>query len=380
MNIDWILIRRSIDGPLTEQERAELNEWMDGSPQNRAFYEDVCAHYARGGQADISEEKINRYKKDFESRLAAKIARRRGKSPRRLMKVAAAVLLPLMAAGGFLWYISGRQEIKEQPVIEPGVVKALVYNMETGRQAVVTRSDSDTLNRDKARNIENTVRYNTPDQDDTAPTTLKIVIPRGAEYTLEMYDGTIVHLNSSSELTYNTNPNSPERRVELKGEAYFDVSANPGKPFVVTAGETEVKVYGTRFNVNTRSRKFIQTIVEQGSVSVRAGGDAEKMLRPGEMGQYDRTTGKIEISQVNINHALSWQSGIYIFENKTIEDIMGELSIWYDVEVAYPNASARLQRFSGSLPRNRELSELLRLMEKTSRVNFEINGRTVVVE
>ncbi len=217
-------------------------------------------------------------------------------------------------------------------------------------------------------------------QDETPDQTWKVVIPRGAEYTLRMSDGTVVHLNSSSELIYNPGSGGRERRVELKGEAYFDVSPDPQKPFLVIAEDVTVRVYGTRFNVNTRSSKYIDTVVEEGSVSVTADGEPEKMLRPGDMGQFDRSTGKVEIHQVDVSHYLSWQSGTYVFENRTIEDILSELSIWYDVDVEFPNRAAGGQRFSGSLPRNRELSQLLQLIEKTTRVHFEIDGRTVIVK
>lgn len=380
MNIDWIIIRRSVEGGLTVDEQTVLDKWLAESPTHRAFYEDVRSHYRHGQRIDIPEDKLQRYKADFELRLARRMVPGQHK-PRRPWLRVAVVLLPLIAAGGLLWTLMQRQEAGS-PVIEPGVIMAMVYNMDTGEQAVITVDRSDTTAQQSAQNIDNILPRGAAAghrSDEAADQTWKVAIPRGAEYTLRIFDGTVVRLNSSSELTYNPDPDARERRIELKGEAYFDVSPDPQRPFIVTAEDVTVKVYGTRFNVNTRSSKYIDTVVEDGSVSVTADGEPEKMLRPGDMGQFDRSTGKIEIHQVDVNHYLSWQSGTYVFENRTIEDILSELSIWYNVDVEFPNPAAGSQRFSGSLPRNRELAQLLQLIEKTTRVHFEIDGRRVIV-
>lgn len=383
MSIDWTIIRRSIEDQLTESETAALEQWLGESESRRAFYRDVCMSYSRQTGFDLSDERFREYKHDFETRLGIRLARRARMRRRRLwMRVAAAVVLPLLLCGGALWTASRIGWLQGQEPIRPGVVKAIVYNMDDGQHSVFTIEDADLPPRGRSDGGSRTAaaaRQADPEPADGS-ITRRVVIPRGAEYPLQMQDGTTVWLNSSSELVYTVDPEASERRVELTGEAYFDVSRDPERPFVVVAGDVEVRVYGTSFNVNTRAGNFIQTIVEEGSVSVHAGGEPEKMLEPGQMGQFDRATGKVEIHNVNVAHYLSWKSGIYIFENKPVEEILTELSMWYDVDVAYPNDKARMQRFSGSLPRNRELSELLELMEKTTRVHFEIEGRTVVVK
>jgi ferric-dicitrate binding protein FerR (iron transport regulator) len=375
MNIDWMIIRRSVAGGLEDGERAELDRWLAQSPLHRSFYDDVLAHYRGDGVAEMPDRDLQRCKNDFESRLARHMAL--GAHRRRLRRRwrVAAVLLPLMVAGGLLSTLTERRGGAQTDAIAPGIVKALVYDMNTGTQRVVTEAD-DAM----PMPMPMPERQAPCEIADSSPnTTLRVVVPRGAEYTFRMPDGTVVHLNSSSELICDTDPDASERRVELKGEAFFDVSPDPLKPFTVIAEQVAVRVFGTRFNVNTRSVKYIDTVVEQGSVSVTARGEPEKMLRPGEMGQFDRSTGKVEIHRVNAAHYLSWQSGTYVFENRTIEDILSELSIWYDVDVSFPNPAAGRQRFSGSLPRDRELQQLLQLMAKTTRVRFEIEGRTVVV-
>lgn len=389
MIIDWGVIRRSIGGKLTATEKEALDRWLNAAARNREFYQEVCEYYQNDTPFDLPEERFLAYKMDFERRVATKLAQRRKKRIGRYMRIAAAIVLPLMVCAGVVWSVSELGWLGGEEPIRPGVIKAIVYNMDDGEHTVLTIEDSE----EPARNRkEGGARGGSQaDAAATQPGALhpaeadnvsrrRVVIPRGAEYPLVMQDGTTVWLNSSSELIYTVDPNARERRVYLSGEAYFDVSHDPDRPFIVVADSVEVRVYGTSFNVNTRSGRFVQTIVERGSVSVTAAGEPEKMLKPGEMGQFDRTTGKIEIHNVKVDHYLGWKSGVYIFENKPVEEILTELAMWYDVEVSYPNDAARAQRFSGSLPRNRDLSELLELMEKTTRVHFEIEGRTVVVK
>lgn len=378
--IDWSIIRRSVTGTLNEKEEAILQKWIGDSPGHKALYEEVCHFYNGGAEVNLVDEKFLQHKKEFESKLAAK--KPVGRFQRWYWR-AAAILLPLFVGGAYFFLTHPGQEhiVAEVIPIQPGIVKAFVYNMNTGAQTVITMNGEETVFKDIVSKAVDTVADKQEVLDRTFPEgeTLKIVIPRGAEYPLTLPDGSVVQLNSFSELTYSTNLDLPERRVHLKGEGYFNVKADPGKPFIVVADEVEVKVYGTRFNVNTHSSKFIQTVVEQGAVSVKANGSPEKMLKPDEMGQYDRSTGKIEIHQVNINLHLSWKSGYYMFENKPTEEIMEELALWFDVKVVYLNEEARRQRFSGSLPRHRELADLLEPIERTTRVTFEVKERTIYV-
>ena len=164
-----------------------------------------------------------------------------------------------------------------------------------------------------------------------------------------------------------------ERRVWLEGEAYFEVTKDAAKPFIVEVNGMEIKVYGTQFNVNTRRDDQMQTTLVEGSVSVKPKGLAEVRL------VFNKLVGRVTVREVDVLSYVAWQRGNYYFENKSIGEILDELSLWYDIQVFFMNNEVSNERFSGYLPRYEEIDELLSLIEKTSHVRFEIKGRVIVV-
>ena len=144
--------------------------------------------------------------------------------------------------------------------------------------------------------------------------------------------------------------------------------------------DIEVKLYGTEFNINTRVADYVQTTLVRGAVSIKTERSAEKMLKPGQLAQFDRLIGETEIKNVDVSNYIGWKSGVYIFEDKSIEQIMDELSLWYDIEVFFRNNISRNRHFSGSLPRYREIDDMLKVIEKTSHVRFEVKGKTIIVD
>ena len=184
----------------------------------------------------------------------------------------------------------------------------------------------------------------------------------------------------SATLQYPVTFSQKQRTVFLKGEAYFQVAHDRQKAFVVVTDDIEVKVYGTEFNINTRVADYVQTTLVRGAVSIKTERSAEKMLKPGQLAQFDRLIGETEIKNVDVSNYIGWKSGVYIFEDKSIEQIMDELSLWYDIEVFFRNNISRNRHFSGSLPRYREIDDMLKVIEKTSHVRFEVKGKTIIVD
>lgn len=232
----------------------------------------------------------------------------------------------------------------------------------------------------KAKNSDRALIYSGTSAEGIEQTENQLIVPRGGEYAIVLSDGTKVWLNSASELKYPVHFAGDTRKVYLKGEAYFQVAPDRQKAFIVITDDIEVKVYGTEFNINTRAAGYVQTTLVQGSVSVKTERSGEKMLKPDQLAQFDRLTGETEIKDVDVSNYIGWKSGIYIFEDKSVEQIMDELSLWYDIEVFFRNNASRNRHFSGSLPRYREIDEMLKVIEKTSHVRFEVKGKTIIVD
>ena len=202
---------------------------------------------------------------------------------------------------------------------------------------------------------------------------------RGEKLLVLLPDGSRVWLNADSKLTYPEQFAKYNRDVTLEGEAYFEVTKDATRPFIVEANGMEVKVYGTRFNVNTRRDDQIQTTLVEGSVSVKPKGLKEVMLEPNQQAVFNKLAGRVTVRDVDVMSYVAWQRGNYYFENKSIGEILDELSLWYDIQVFFMNNEVRNERFSGYLPRYEEIDRLLSLIEKTSHVQFEIKGRVIIV-
>ncbi|MCR8666557.1 FecR domain-containing protein [Aestuariibaculum sp. M13] len=202
--------------------------------------------------------------------------------------------------------------------------------------------------------------------------TLKV--PRGAEYQLVLSDGTKVWLNSDTELTYTVPFVGTERRVALKGEAYFDVTPNKELPFIVMTGNQEVQVLGTEFNVSAyRDDETITTTLVEGKVQVTDNiSNEEKFLLPNEQSVLNKKNDAIKKSEVDVYPYIAWKEGRFVFNNVTLEEFLYKVSRWYDVEVFYDSESLKALSFTGDLPRYSDMTSILKIIEAEMSVRIKI--------
>ena len=152
------------------------------------------------------------------------------------------------------------------------------------------------------------------------------------------------------------------------------------RPFIVSSDGMDVRVYGTEFNVTAYEGEPLRTVLVNGKVGMQARNSGEILLQPGEMGKYNAEAQKIEVQAVNTRLYTAWKDGTFAFNNETIEQIMGRLSRWYDLNVFYANEEVKSQVFDGIIPQVNNVEDILRLIEGTATVRFELKGNTVVVK
>ena len=173
---------------------------------------------------------------------------------------------------------------------------------------------------------------------------------------------------------------SDKREVHLSGEAYFEVTKDTLRPFHVITDDVNVKVYGTAFSVNTHRKGIVRTTLVNGKVGVTiVSTGQEMMMRPNQMLEYDSGTGSVRLEDVDVYTYTAWKSGEFVFVNDRLEEIMEQLSIWYDAKVFYANEKVKNLRFTGDATRFTEIKDILSILEKTGSVVFEMNGRTITV-
>jgi transmembrane sensor len=172
--------------------------------------------------------------------------------------------------------------------------------------------------------------------------------------------------------------NLKERRVEMKGEAYFEVKHNEHKPFRVIVENQQVEVLGTHFNITAYHEDGeIRTTLVEGSVKLSSNADLA-ILKPGQQGFIPQGDKKYTINYVDLASVTAWKDGLFSFDHTDLHSLMGQISRWYDVKVVFlPGENEDI--FSGKLERNADLSKVLKILE-VGGVHFKVDGRTLIVQ
>lgn len=205
-----------------------------------------------------------------------------------------------------------------------------------------------------------------------------ITTPKGGQYQVVLSDGSKVWLNAASSITFPTAFTGRERLVNITGEVYFEVAKNKKLPFRVVAGKQMVEVLGTHFDINAYSdESTIKTTLAEGSVKI-AVGNKTVMLKPNQQAEVSNAGAEaISINTVDVDDILGWTNGNFVFEKAELPFIMRQAARWYNVNVKYEGNVAP-RRFTGSISRNVNLSELLKMLKYTG-VNFRVENQDIIV-
>ncbi|MDO7744629.1 MAG: FecR family protein, partial [Pedobacter sp.] len=218
--------------------------------------------------------------------------------------------------------------------------------------------------------------------------------PRGGEYKVNLPDGTTVWMNAASSLKFPVQFNGRQRKVNLKGEAYFEVAKVTTKelikgkqvttrlPFIVETEKQDVQVLGTHFNVNAYAEEAItKTTLLEGAVSVSLVSTPKNLnpetyyLQPGQ--QANLNGNSIKVMAADIEEAMAWKNGLFMFNGQDLEGIMKQVERWYDVDVVFSDNSLKTQTFKGTISRFKKISQLLEVLESTGSVHFTMEGRRI---
>ena len=203
----------------------------------------------------------------------------------------------------------------------------------------------------------------------TAQEENQLIVPRGGEYRITLSDGTRVWLNAASVLTFPPVFAGNERKVRLVGEAFFEVTPDTARPFIVATARMDIKVLGTSFNVSVyEDEETVHTTLVKGSVEVQPVQQEAIMLKPGE--QACLAGNRMTAKAVNTSQFTSWIDGKFMFCNTALEEISKQISRWYDVDIFFSSEQVKTICFTGAILRFEPLEELIRMIENTSNVRF----------
>ncbi len=209
---------------------------------------------------------------------------------------------------------------------------------------------------------------------------VKFIAPKGEKSKVVLADGTLVWLNSGSELNYYLDNKNSIRKVDLSGEGYFNVSKDKKHPFIVHTNTFDVKVYGTQFNVSAYDNDILQsTTLKEGSISIlNHTTGKELMVKPGEQATFNQKTNIIKIDKVRVGDYLSWMDNKLRFDNSSFSEMVKKLERWYDVKIILDDELLYKERYTMTI-KTESLREMLELISITTPIKYKIDEEKVFI-
>lgn len=378
------LIAGYIKENLTPREHEELDDWVTASMDNQLLFEELTdgknlEKWLQWKEQLPTKQVLQRLKDQIEFTPPL----RRSKLTRFIpYAVAASILIVIVTTVVFYQKLPVRtgENISEQIVTDlaPG-----------GNRAILTLSDGSTVRLDSVKNgsLARQGNTNIVKQENgqlnyqeinsgiqpVSGAFNSLSTPKGGKYELILPDGTMVWLNAASLLRYPTSFSGNERSVELTGEGYFEVATSASRPFIVSTNGITVQVLGTHFNVTAYpDDTTINITLAEGSVKV----NESVVLKPGQQAQVNRQ-GVIKKVVADLETTLAWKEGLFVFKNTPIDDVMRQVSRWYDASISYQTKPS--EHFNVIISRDEPVSKLLHLLEQTQSVHFKIENKKITV-
>ena len=372
------LIVLQLDHEQTAAEEKELAAWLAEKKEHRQWWESYLQIRAQAKLLDRP------FSADTEKALAkVKASRRFLRGSKKAIAWAAVLALPLCLG---LWLLlqamPGEENRLFSEVARPGKEKAILkiaaqrpIRLDGEIDTLIITENGTKIKTDAGNMLSyliDSAGYKTAQEEN------QLIVPRGGEYRITLSDGTRVWLNAASVLTFPPVFAGNERKVRLVGEAFFEVTPDTARPFIVATARMDIKVLGTSFNVSVyEDEETVHTTLVKGSVEVQPVQQEAIMLKPGE--QACLAGNRMTVKAVNTRQFTSWIDGKFMFCNTALEEISKQISRWYDVDIFFSSEQVKTICFTGAILRFEPLEELIRMIENTSNVRFSVKGKTIVI-
>ena len=303
---------------------------------------------------------------------------------------AAAVVVLILSLGGYFYF--NKNSVSQFAKSDGG--KELKNNIvaPVGNKATLTLSDGSTIYLENAENgalavqggvtveksADGQIVYSGNDRQAKMNT---ISVPKGSmPLRLQLADGSEVWLNVESSITYPTAFTGKTRKVQITGEAYFEVAHNAAMPFIVSKNDVEVTVLGTHFNMNAyENEAAINVTLLEGAVRVKKG-NLSGLLHPGQQAVVSNVTNeKINVVKAEVDKVMAWKNGLFNFEGAHLDEVMRQLERWYNIDVIYENGVPDIE-FMGKMSKNIDLNDMLEILKKTKVQLTLVDGRKLIVK
>jgi len=390
MNMSYSeLIEAYLTDSLTAEEELVFIRMLDNA-DNRAVLakaiQDKAMERSFADQEDAARKERNLLRLRERLQLLSRSAAGHGNlyQLRKWGRWAAAAVLAAAVAGAFFWLKPAKTKgtgaiHMAQKEVPPGGNKAIL-TLADGTMVVLDSAGTGPIARQGNSTIvkkaDGQIEYDVKGLAGEKVMINTMQTPRGGQYQLTLPDGTKVWLNSESSISYPAVFLGGERNVKITGEAYFEVTGDPRRPFKVELnGSSSIEVLGTHFNINAYADEpAMKATLLEGSIRLKNDGSSA-LLAPGDQAQIGRT---IQVHKdADLDKVVAWKNGLFNFNHSDLPEVMRQLARWYDMDVVYDGAVPDF-RFRGKLSKDLSLSQVLRILEAVD-VHFNIVGKTIRV-
>lgn len=359
------LFIEKLTGTLNPADETVLQQLLSKNEENRAFYATLVAESKRLNAeqfiANIDEQ-------------AALHTLKQQIKPKKIplwRYVAAAVVL--IAVGVGIWLNVSQHQNTASPLASkkknPLNDKAIQLQLDNGEVLTLNKQGKNELINLADVKIQTSEDGIAAINGGEANRQTTLYVPAKQDYHITLSDGTKIWLNSISKLQFPLRFNGPQREVYIEGEAYLEVAKDASKPFIVHTKTTDIKVLGTKFNVNTYTENIAKTALVEGAVLLTANNKSVR-LTPGQQGVYHTNEG-FTVAPFDAGQTISWINGIYYFQNSSLKEIATVINRWFAVEVVFENPQLANLRLSGLLEKQ-QLTAFLKDLETSSDVESKL--------
>ena len=375
--VSRILLKYFTFGTNDEESRF-LNQWREESDRNELLFNKIGS---RGFLKNAMDPKHQKIREEQWRLLEKKIlfARRRERMVKSVRWVAT-ILIPVLLV---TFYQLGNEDAGKPGICvasDSPVASKAVLHLAKGGEIVITQ---DTVFQKEMKTVllENrldTIHFLPKEMNDVfSDKEYRLEVPRGGEYVARLEDGTIVHMDAESELIIPQKFKKDSRQVELNGHAYFIVTEDSTRPFIVKSGNLKIRVLGTEFDFDAYEGQEITTTLVKGSVEVSYG-DSKCRLKPKQQARLGMS-GRMEVSDVDTYPFIAWKYERIVFINQTLESIMKVLARWYNVEPVFLSNEIKQECFTLDIEKYGEITPVLKSIERTDKVYFEIGDKQILI-
>ena len=380
------LIRKSISGEITLEEKAQLECWLKESAHHRELFDkynnpDFLSSVDFEKDMEESQEAYLR----FMQRLQPK------NSVHRFVwnkYVAAAVLIAFVCVSAIIVYMynggetHSLSELAAVPIQQTDTFSAdstdILLITASGEKIPVQSSQKMlSVSSGSIKIGEQSIEENTQVKaahTEVVYNTLKIL--RGKRFKMQLSDGTLVWLNADSEITFPSSFDGKERKVLAKGELFFDVTENKSHPFIVETPTGKIRVLGTAFNIHCYKNEIPMTTLVRGKIAYSLGKDSV-ILMPGQQCRVEDN--RLSVREVDTYEYVSWIDEVLVFKDKQLNEIMSALSRLYDVDICYENPELKRLPFTGSFKQYEHLDKIIQMIEECGLIHIERDGKTLTI-